>query len=238
VFSYQLAGQTLASTGDHTQQFEADSFRLIWRNHSFKFTKQPPAGGSKFRTLAVCLGASLLRELRHEVGYVAPQFSPAPAILALAPHSLYQSYFESLRPYELLALAQTPLHALKVREAVLVLLYVLPALQHVLFDFSEPGKIDLAAFIEKNFRFNVTLNQFAYLTGRSVASFKRDFEKLFQQSPSRWLVKRRLQEAFFLLKERGLLPSDVYLEVGFEDLSLCSFAFKKTYGQAPSRLAD
>jgi AraC-like DNA-binding protein len=76
------------------------------------------------------------------------------------------------------------------------------------------------------------------LTGRSVASFKRDFEKLFQQSPSRWLVKRRLQEAFFLLKERGLLPSDVYLEVGFEDLSLCSFAFKKTYGQAPSRLAD
>ena len=82
------------------------------------------------------------------------------------------------------------------------------------------------------------LSQFTYLTGRSLATFKRDFEKVFHQPPSRWLVQRRLQEAHFLLKERGLPPSQVYLEVGFEDLSHFSFAFKKTYGWAPPRLAD
>lgn len=117
-----------------------------------------------------------------------------------------------------------------------MLLHVTPALQDVLFDFAEPGKIDLAAFMEKNFHFNVTLSRFAYLTGRSLATFKRDFARLFRQSPSRWLVQRRLREAHFLLREKAQTPAQVYLEVGFENLSHFSFAFKKAYGLAPSRL--
>jgi len=239
VFSYQVAGQTLVSDGDHTHCFEAGSFRLLRRNRLFKFTKQPPAGGGEFRTVAVCLGQSLLQELSQASDHPAGCSSSAPAILALAPHPLYQSYFDSLQPYQQLTQpAPPPLQALKVREAALLLLHVTPGLQNVLFDFSEPGKLDLAAFMEKNFRFNVPLSRFAYLTGRSLATFKRDFGKLFGQSPSRWLMQRRLQEAHFLLKERGQLPSQVYLEVGFEDLSHFSFAFKKTYGRAPSRLAD
>jgi AraC-like DNA-binding protein len=239
VFSYQLAGQSTVSDGERTQLFEAGSFRLIRRNHLFKFTKLPPAGGGEFRTVAVCLGQPLLRTLSQEYGYPAGHSQQAPAILPLAPHALFQSYFESLRPYEQLAQpAQTPLQTLKVREAALVLLHVRPDLQGLLFDFSEPGKIDLAAFMETNFRFNVPLSRFAYLTGRSLATFKRDFGRLFRQPPSRWLVQRRLREAHFLLTAHGLAPSEVYLEVGFEDLSHFSFAFKKTYGWAPSRLAD
>ncbi|RZK36076.1 MAG: AraC family transcriptional regulator [Hymenobacter sp.] len=126
---------------------------------------------------------------------------------------------------------------LKVREALLILPQSHPALQDVLFDFAEPGKIDSEAFMQKNFRFNVALSRFAYLTGRSLATFKRDFAKLFCLSPSRWLVQRRLQEAHYLLTEQGKIPFGVYLEVGVEDLSHFFFAFKKAYGLAPSRLA-
>jgi AraC-like DNA-binding protein len=39
-----------------------------------------------------------------------------------------------------------------------------------------------------------------------------------------------------LIKEKGEKPSDVYLEVGFEDLSHFSCAFKKEFGTAPSLL--
>jgi len=236
VFSYQLAGQTTLSDGDQTHVFPAGSFRLIRRNHLFKFTKQPPAGGGEFRSVAVCLGQPLPRAISQEHGYQAGHPPPGLVVLPLAPHALYQSYFESLRPYQQLAQAPTPLQNLKVREAVLVLLHVTPALQDVLFDFAEPGKIDLAAFMEKNFHFNVTLSRFAYLTGRSLATFKRDFARLFRQSPSRWLVQRRLREAHFLLREKAQTPAQVYLEVGFENLSHFSFAVKKAYGLAPSRL--
>jgi len=126
--------------------------------------------------------------------------------------------------------------ALKLREAVMLLLKVNPELKDILFDFSEPGKIDLEAFMNKNFHFNVDLNRFAYLTGRSLATFKRDFEKLFHSTPSRWLQQRRLQEAHYLIREKGKTASDIYLDLGFEDLSHFSFAFKKQYGMAPSRV--
>src|ERR1700744_5419695 len=99
-----------------------------------------------------------------------------------------------------------------------------------------PGKIDLEAFMNKNFHFNVQLNRFAYLTGRSLATFKRDFEKIFHITPSRWLLQKRLQEAHYLIKEKGKTATDVYLDLGFEDLSHFSFAFKKAFGVAPSRL--
>ncbi|QMU26673.1 helix-turn-helix domain-containing protein [Adhaeribacter radiodurans] len=125
---------------------------------------------------------------------------------------------------------------LKQREAILILLKANPQLHQVLFDFSEPGKIDLEAFILQNYHFNVELKRFAYLTGRSLATFKRDFEKIFHLSPSRWLQQRRLQEAHYLIKEKGKAPSEVYLDLGLEDLSHFSFAFKKMFGVAPTRI--
>jgi AraC-like DNA-binding protein len=109
-------------------------------------------------------------------------------------------------------------------------------LKDILFDFSDPYKIDLEAFMNKNFHFNVTLDRFAYLTGRSLATFKRDFQKTFNTSPRNWLQQRRLQEAYYLITEKGKTTSDIYLDLGFENLSHFSFAFKKQFGYAPTEL--
>jgi AraC family transcriptional regulator, exoenzyme S synthesis regulatory protein ExsA len=87
-------------------------------------------------------------------------------------------------------------------------------------------------------RFNVAIRLFAHLTGRSLTSFKRDFEKTFHDTPSHWLVQKRLQEAYFLMDKKGHKASDVYIEVGFEDLSHFSFAFKKKFGFVPTQLTD
>jgi AraC-like DNA-binding protein len=127
---------------------------------------------------------------------------------------------------------------IKVREAIMILLQTNPSIKNILFDFSEPGKIDLEAYMNEHYKFNVDLNRFAYLTGRSLATFKRDFEKIFNTSPNRWLQKKRLNDAYYLIKEKGWKSSDVYLEVGFKDLSHFSFAFKKTFGIAPSSLVS
>jgi len=51
-------------------------------------------------------------------------------------------------------------------------------------------------------------------------------------------VQKRLKEAYFLMDKKGFKASDVYIEVGFEDLSHFSFAFKKQFGLAPTRLLN
>src|SRR5258708_39640477 len=78
------------------------------------------------------------------------------------------------------------------------------------------------------------LKEFPYLTGRSILTFKRDFEKIFHTTPSRWLLQKRLEEAYYLLKKRKQRASEVYLEVGFKNYSHFYVAFRKLFVVSPS----
>jgi AraC-like DNA-binding protein len=237
ILSYQVAGTLITTDGTTEHAFREGDLRLSKRNRLVKFSKLPPENGD-FKSLSISLDQETLRNFSLEYGYHAGKHAPSgEAVVALPLTPLFKSYFDSLQPYEQLAQpGNESLLVLKVREAIMLLLKENPGLKDVLFDFAEPGKIDLESFMRRHFHFNVQLPRFAYLTGRSLATFKRDFEKIFQLSPSRWLQQRRLQEAHYLIKEKGQAPSEVYLEVGFEDLSHFSFAFKKMYGVAPSRV--
>lgn len=90
--------------------------------------------------------------------------------------------------------------------------------------------------MQQNYMFNVSIDTPAKLTGRSRAGFKRDFEKMFRTSPGQWLKQKRLQEAYHLIKSKGIKPSDAYLDVGFENLSHFSYALKRAYGFSPSAI--
>lgn len=238
VFSFQLSGTLTLNNGIKEYIFNEGDFRFIKRNQLIKFIKQPAPEGS-FQSVSIYFDQELLRSISMEYGYHAePSKRPPEPVIALKNDPLLRSYIDSLFPYlQGNRLINQPLQQLKQREAVLILLQSGPGIGQLLFDFREPGKIDLEEFMNRNFHFNVQLKRFAYLTGRSLATFKRDFEKIFHTSPSKWLLQRRLQEAHYLISEKGKVPSDVYLETGFEDLSHFSFAFKKQYGMPPSHLA-
>ena len=92
--------------------------------------------------------------------------------------------------------------------------------------------------MNRNFKFNVSVERFAYLTGRSLSAFKRDFKATFNETPNRWIVKKRLQEAYFLIDKKKKKPSEIYLDLGFEALSHFSFAFKKQFRLTPSELSN
>jgi hypothetical protein len=63
---------------------------------------------------------------------------------------------------------------IKMEEAVTILRTIDKSIDGLLSDFTEPGKIYLADFMEKNFMFNLPLENFAQLTGRSIATFNRE----------------------------------------------------------------
>ncbi len=233
-FSYQIAGCLTVNDGSKEYIFREGDFRFSRRNRLAKFVKQPPEG-AEFRSISIFLDQDTLRNFSMEYGYRSTASCNSDAVIDIKPDPLYKSYMDSLMPY---LQAQGPeyeaLLSLKLKEAILILLKANPELKDLLFDFSEPGKIDLEAFMQQHYHFNVDLQRFAYLTGRSLATFKRDFEKIFHTSPNRWLQRKRLEQAYYLIKEKHRKPSDVYLELGFEDLSHFSFSFKKTFGVSPS----
>ncbi|QEC42886.1 helix-turn-helix domain-containing protein [Pseudobacter ginsenosidimutans] len=239
VFSYQLSGILTVNTGVKEYVFREGDFRFIKRNQLIKFNKQPAPDGV-FEAVSIYFDQELLKQFSLEYGYNTDSGGngKVDTVTELKKEALYKSFVDSLLPYlQGNQLINQQLQTLKLREALLILLQSQPSLARLLFDFQEPGKIDLEEFMNRNFHFNVQLKRFAYLTGRSLATFKRDFEHIFHISPSKWLLQRRLQEAHYLIREKGKAPGEVYLETGFEDLSHFSFAFKKQYGVPPSQVA-
>ncbi len=230
-----LSGMMELNNGKRKKQFKKGALYSSRKNHLLKFVKQPPIGG-EFRSLSLYFDEKVLRDFSLEFGYTADKKQELPAFISFPPNKELTSFMQSLLSYEQLLNAdkRTVLLRIKQKEALMLLLAHDPSLKDILFDFSEPHKIDLEAFMNKNFRFNVHLDRFAYLTGRSLATFKRDFQKIFGTAPRQWLQQKRLKEAHYLITQKGKATSDIYLDLGFENLSHFSFAFKKQFGFAPS----
>ena len=158
--------------------------------------------------------------------------------IRMSDNKLITTFIGSLTPYyNLQGQIDKSFFDLKREELLLVLLKLQPDLTGVFFDYGIPGKIDLQAFMERNYKFNVSVERFAFLTGRSVSAFKRDFKAIFNQTPSRWLVQKRLQEAHFLIEKKNGKASEIYQDLGFEAFSHFSFAFKKLFNITPTELA-
>lgn len=231
-----ITGTSEISIGEEKFTYSDGDFRFFRRNQLARYTKYPPPGG-EYKSISITMDQDILRSISTEYDWHMEKPNTDITGLALESKGLLKNYIDSITPYldggnEF----NKALIDLKVKEAVIILIQLKPVLKDVLFDFSEPGKIDLEAYMNANYKFNVDINRFAYLTGRSLATFKRDFEKIYNTSPNRWLQHKRLDDAYYLIKEKGWKSSDVYLEVGFKDFSHFSFAFKKAYGVAPSRL--
>ena len=208
---------------------------LIQKNQLGEITKMP-LEGEDYQTIVISLKEEILRQIvLEEQIETGPKYTGPPNIL-IPPNDFLRSFFESVLPY-----VRNPdekvthsLGVLKVKEAVHLLLYTMPELAEVLFDFSEPYKIDLEKFMLANFHYNVPVEKFALLTGRSLAGFKRDFQKIFSMAPRHWLQERRLTEARHLIESKNKKPSAIYLDLGFESLSHFSHSFKKKFGKTPT----
>lgn len=235
--SFVYSGLIELYDGEKATSFKAGDLYFCRRNNLMKFSKTP-LDGQEFRSVSIYFDQPALRKFSLEQDIKVQRQLQQPIITPLSKGTLLYHYMHSILEYEAIFKQNTDfdLIELKQKEAIILLLKTNQDLQDILFDFSDPGKIDLEAFMNRNYHFNVKLDRFAYLSGRSLSTFKRDFQRIFRMSPSKWLLDRRLREAYYLIKEQQKRANDIYLMLGFEDLSHFSYAFKKQFGTAPSYL--
>jgi AraC family transcriptional regulator, exoenzyme S synthesis regulatory protein ExsA len=87
----------------------------------------------------------------------------------------------------------------------------------------------------KHFHFDLELKDFAHLCGRSLSSFKRDFQNFYQQTPGKWLSNKRLEYAKNLLISSDMNINEICYESGFRNSSHFNKAFKDRYHHPPKQ---
>jgi AraC-like DNA-binding protein len=215
---------------------EGETF-LFYRNMLAKFVKHP-SDTAEFKSISILFSQPFLQKF-YSLNKPNENAKPKWEAQRIEKHPLLISLFDSILPYYEMHGDNLPTHLtdIKLQEAITILRTVDISTDSILANFAEQGKIDLADFMQKSFSFNIPLERFAYLTGRSLATFKRDFQKTFNSSPQKWLLETRLKQAHYLITEKSKKPSDVYLEVGFKNLSHFSRSFKQHFGYSPSSVA-
>ena len=231
----QVSGQFTLETASQKISMRKGEMLLIRKNQLGEITKMP-LEGEDYQTIVISLKEDLLRKIALEEQVEIEQKYTGQPNLLIPGNDFLHGFFQSVIPYVRNPKEKitTAMGMLKVREAVQLLLHAQIELKEFLFDFSEPHKIDLEKFMLSNFHFNVPVEKFAQLTGRSLAAFKRDFQKIFDMPPRQWLQETRLTEARHLIEKKNKKPSAIYLDLGFESLSHFSHSFKKKFGKAPT----
>ncbi|MBQ0788265.1 MAG: alpha/beta fold hydrolase [Oceanihabitans sp.] len=97
------------------------------------------------------------------------------------------------------------------------------------------SKNDIEKTMLNNFQYNLKIEAFAKLCGRSLSVFKRDFKSQFNTTPYRWLKAKRLEYATLLLHENDLNINQVCYESGFKNNSHFIKVFKEKYHTSPNQ---
>lgn len=74
----------------------------------------------------------------------------------------------------------------------------------------------------------------AAITSMTRAHFIRSFRDTFGETPHRYLQRRRVERAMFLLRRSDRSITDVCFDVGFSSLGTFSRTFRDIVGETPS----
>lgn len=238
--NYVYSGEMVLDNGEKEIHVAKGECVFIPRDHHITLYKKP-FGGERYCGIFLNFTRNFLREMFPLVGHLQqPPRAPRlrPEAIKLPKTAELTSLFASMTPYfDPDVKPQDDVMHLKLQEGLLALLHIDPRFATLLFDFNEPWKIDILDFMNRNYMHEFTLEELAHYTGRSLATFKRDFKKVSDLTPEKWIIRKRLDVAYDMMQKGGRKIADVCTQVGFKNQSHFSTAFKKQFGIAPTAVA-
>jgi AraC-like DNA-binding protein len=88
--------------------------------------------------------------------------------------------------------------------------------------------------IDRSYSQPLDIRELAKVASVSEAHFIRTFRATFGETPHRYLQRRRVERAMFLLRETGRTITDICLDVGFASLGTFSRTFRDVVGVNPT----
>ncbi len=175
------------------------------------------------------LSTATVSEFSRELAPPFLKIDSAPSI-----HTYVQALIQIYQPQKI---QNKSFLSLKIQELLHLLNDLMghQALANFLFRLTLPSKRNIKGFLEKNYDKPLKIEDYAYLTGRSASTFRRDFKAQFETTPQKWLKEKRMDKALALISQKEISVTQLAYEVGYENISYFIKEFKAYVGLSPKQ---
>ena len=211
---------------------------LLRRAQSIGYEKTGAEETGVFESLLFGINDDILKDFltsqQVHISYSTEELHPQVSSMS----SQLVAYCHSLTPYFVNPSQVNPaLLRLKVMELLFNVIDCSKNIFRQILQLRSPVRADIHRVVEEHYTSPLSLKELAYLSGRSISSFKRDFQSIYGESPAKWIREKRLSKAYQMLQSSQMSVSDVAYSLGFENTSHFSRIFKQRYGTSPSAIA-
>ena len=231
-----LGGSVKLTCGRQSWTVGKNEMILLRRAQSVSYEKQGSEETGLFESQLFAINDELLKDFLTSQQVVIPAMTEEYGAQVSPMSERLVAYCWSLAPYFNDPSQVNPgLLRLKVMELLYNVMDCSKNIFRQMLQLRQPVKTDIHRVVEENYTSPISLDELAYLSGRSLSSFKRDFQDIYGESPARWIREKRLAKAHEMLRSSSLSVADVAYSLGFENPTHFSRIFKQQYGYAPSQ---
>ena len=234
-----LGGEVRLTCGKQTCVIRKNEMVLLRRAHSVSYEKQGDKQTGLFESLLFAITDELISDFLTQQHITIPQMTEELGVKVSPMSERLVAYCWSLSPYFNDPSQTNPgLLRLKVMELLYNVMDCSKNIFRQMLQLRHPVKTDIHRVVEENYTSPISLEELAYLSGRSLSSFKRDFQSIYGETPAKWIREKRLSKARQMLQASQMSIADVAYSLGFENPTHFSRIFKQQYGLSPSSLAN
>lgn len=236
---YVSSGECIVDDRGRKTRIAAGECAFIRRNNGVSMDKRCIEDGVPFLSIALSFPRKFLMDVYHgmDKSQLPKEAKRGKTNFVKIPQRPdITSLFESITPFfDTTTEPDSQWIKMKLTEGLYAVLRTDENLYASLFDFTEPWKIDILDYLNENYMYELSMQEIATYTGRSLATFKRDFKKISDVTPRKWIIRRRLERAHELLQTAAGSVHDIMTDVGFTNQSYFSRIYKETYGYPPTK---
>ena len=234
-----LGGRVTLSCGNQTFVVNKNEMILLKKSQSVSYIKEGNNETGLFESMLFALQDNLIKDfLTSQNVQIPPMKEEYTAKVSQMSDTLI-AYCKSLSPYfDNLSQINEGLLRLKVMELLYNVMDCSKNIFRQILQLRNPVKADIHRIVEQNYTSPVSLEDLAYLSGRSLSSFKRYFQQIYNTTPAKYIREKRLQKAKELLQSTAMPVSEVAYSLGFENPTHFTHIFKDYFGTAPSKIAE
>ena len=234
-FSFLIEGNKEVVFDNSTLSIDNSKFLIMKSGHCLMTEKL--SNTQNYRSVLLFFSNEIVLKFIRENGLNGNKLSAYKSVYSFNYDEFIQRFINSLLAIPKLS-TNTQKRILEVKfEEILLYLTEIYGVEflHSLSEKSNDISQKFIQTVETNWMGKLTLKELAFLCNMSVSTFNREFKKQYAESPIKWFQNKRLAYAHHLLSKEQKSSSEIYVEVGYENLSSFIQAYKSKFGITPKQ---